>query len=96
MTKNQMTKSKLLASLVEKTGCSKSILEKIFVALGETVRDELREGGSVTLPGLVKLSVRDRAARSARNPSTGAVVEVPAGRVVKATLLAELKATVAD
>lgn len=96
MTKKPMTKSVLLTSLAEKTGCSKSILEKMLEALGETIKEELREGGAVSLPGLVKFSVRDRAARKSRNPATGATVDVPAGRVVKAVLLRELKDTLAD
>ncbi len=96
MTKKPMTKSMLLASLVEKTGCSKSILEKMLEALFETVQEELREGGAVSVPGMVKFSVKDRSARTARNPSTGATIDVPAGKVVKAVLLKDLKDTLAD
>lgn len=36
----------------------------------------------MTLKGLGKLKVKSRAARAARNPRTGAVVQAPAGKKV--------------
>ena len=95
MTKKPMTKTTLLASLVEKTGCSKSVLEKMLEALADTIKQELRDGGSVTVPGLVKLGVKDKPARIARNPATGQSVEVAATKAVKLTVLKELKETIA-
>ena len=93
MTRKPMTKSALLARLAEKTGSTKAGVEKVLEALGEAIREELQAGGAVTIPGIAKFSVRERLARTARNPVTGAVVEVAAGKVVKAVLLKELKET---
>jgi DNA-binding protein HU-beta len=49
----------------------------------EDVKKALLEKGEASIPGVGKLRVIDKAARTARNPATGAVVEVPAKRVVK-------------
>jgi nucleoid DNA-binding protein len=35
------------------------------------------------LPGFITIDVRDRPARSGRNPQTGEPLEVPAGRTVR-------------
>lgn len=95
MANKQMTKTALMGRLAEKTGVTKAVAEKLLEALGETIREELRNGGAVSILGVAKFGVRERAARTARNPGTGAEVEVPAGKVVKATVLKELKDTVA-
>ena len=93
MASKPMTKSALLARLAEETGNTKAGVEKLLEALSEIIRKELQAGGAVTLPGIAKFLVRERAARTARNPNTGAAVAVPAGKVVKAVLLKELKDT---
>ena len=45
--------------------------------------DEAKTNGSFTLPGLGKLVLVDRKARQGRNPQTGAVIQIPAKKVVK-------------
>lgn len=43
----------------------------------------LTAGEEVNIPGVGKLSVINKAARTARNPQTGASIQVPAKRVLK-------------
>lgn len=43
---------------------------------------ELLGGGEVPLPGLGKLKIKEKAAREGRNPRTGEVVSIPAGKKV--------------
>lgn len=58
-------------------------VKTILRTLGEVVGAELNNGDSVNLPGLGILSVKERAARTGRNPKTGEAIEIPARRVVK-------------
>lgn len=58
-------------------------VKAILRTLGEVVGAELDNGGTVNLPGLGTLSVKERAARTGRNPKTGEEIEIPAKRVVK-------------
>ena len=43
----------------------------------------LENGGEITLPGVGKLKVTERPARTGRNPSTGAAIEIAAKKVIK-------------
>ncbi|PHN45285.1 hypothetical protein AO277_16145 [Pseudomonas amygdali] len=51
--------------------------------LGQIVADQLESGAEITLPGIGKLKVAERPARTGRNPSTGAAIEIAAKKVVK-------------
>jgi DNA-binding protein HU-beta len=52
----------------------------------DEIKAALREKGVANLPGIGKLKVIDKAARAGRNPSTGAVVQIPARKGVKFSL----------
>lgn len=54
----------------------------------------LKSGGDVTVSGVGKLSSVKRDALQARNPSTGAVIDVPAKMVVKFKVAKDLADTV--
>lgn len=58
--------------------------EAALEALAKVTSHALGEGQAVTLPGLIKIGTKTRAARVGRNPATGAPVEVPAKTVVVA------------
>ncbi|ARU30874.1 hypothetical protein CAP31_03740 [Sulfuriferula sp. AH1] len=55
----------------------------------------LATGGEVMLPDICKISVTTRAARTGRNPATGAEVEIPAKRVPAFKAVKALKDAVA-
>ena len=92
-----MTKNELLRAWQEKTekdipsGLSMVKHDTLLNCLCKVIADELARGGEVPLPHIGKLQGRDVAARTGRNPKTGAPVEIPAKR--KAVLVAgkELK-----
>lgn len=79
-----MTKAELIDAISTNTGLIKSAVEEVLDAQAETIADTLAKGGSVTVPGLVILKPKDRAARTGRNPKTGASVDIPAKTVVTA------------
>lgn len=49
-------------------------------ALCDVAAAELLAGGEIPLPGLGKLKVKERAARTCRNPRTGEAIAVPPSR----------------
>jgi len=73
------------------TGLSKVDIETTLNHLAVVVQQELADDGEVTLPGLVKFSVNQRAECKGRNPGTGAEITIPAARVPKIKALKALK-----
>lgn len=76
-----MSKSQIQAALSESTGVSKKDVAAVLDKLGELACREAAAG--FTVPGIGKLVLVDRAARTGRNPSTGETIEIPAKKVVK-------------
>lgn len=90
-----MTKNELIAAIAEQTGKSKTDVSAILASLAEVSTKALKEGGDVTLGGIGKLASAKREARQARNPSTGAMIDVPAKTVVKFKVAKDLAEAVA-
>jgi DNA-binding protein HU-beta len=78
-----MNKATIVEDVAAKTGGSKADAERIVDGIFNGIRDELRNGREVSIAGFGIFSVKDRAAREARNPRTGEKVHVPATRVPK-------------
>ena len=76
-----MSKSQIQAALSESTEVSKKDVAAVLDKLGELACKEAANG--FTVPGIGKLVLVDRAARTGRNPSTGETIEIPAKKVVK-------------
>ncbi len=76
-----MNKTELVAAVAAKTELSKKNAEKAVTAVLETVAETLAAGEKVQLVGFGTFEVREREARSAKNPRTGEPVEVAASRV---------------
>lgn len=70
---------------------SKTDVESLLNSLATTIQDELQNGGEVVLSGIGKFSTGDRAARTGRNPQTGAAIEIAACKGVKFKPLKALK-----
>ncbi len=78
---DSMNKSELIDSVAEAAGLSKADAGKAVDALASTVTGALKKGDQVTLVGFGTFTVRDRAARTGRNPRTGAAINIPASKV---------------
>ena len=77
-----MTKSVLIEKIAEKLeGLSKKQTEVIVETIFESIKDSLAKGGKVEIRGFGNFRLRNRNARKARNPKTGAAVEVPPKKV---------------
>jgi len=76
-----MNRKELVDAIAAKTGASKKDTEKFVSAFVDTVTEELKKGGQVSLVGFGTFKVANRAAREARNPQTGEKINIPARRV---------------
>ena len=72
------TKKELIDALAERTQQPKKVAEAFIDALGDAVHESLGKGEEVILPGLGKFSVKDKPARTGRNPATGETIQIPA------------------
>ncbi len=85
-----MNKATLVEKLAEFCG-TKADAERAMEMLIAEITRSLKGGTDVSIAGLGIFKVKSRAARTARNPRTGAMVQVPATRVPKFTPAKALK-----
>lgn len=91
-----MKKTELVAAIVNSAEeTTTKPVSNILDVLAAIITRELKSGVVVPLPGLGKFKVKDRAARTGRNPQTGAEVKIPAKRVVRFSPSKELKEAIA-
>lgn len=75
-----MNKVTLVTKIAEKSGLSKKQAELALGAFIDSVTEALKEGDKVQLMGFGTFEVKERAARTGRNPSTGETIEIPASK----------------
>lgn len=85
------TKKELIDDLSERTQQSKVATEAFVDALGPALQAVLAAGGEANLPGIGKFTVKDKSARTGRNPRTGATIDIAARRVPAFTPAKPLK-----
>ena len=81
-----MTKTQLVAALAEEMGSDKKSASGALDAMCNLITREVSGGGAVTLPGVGKISCRERPERMVRNPATGEQFKKEADKVVKMTI----------
>ncbi len=84
-----MTKSQIVAYLAEKADVSKKTIAMI---LEEQAALAAKQAASAfTIPGIGKLVLVNRKARTGRNPQTGEPIKIPAKRVVRFRIAKAMK-----
>ncbi len=78
-----MNKGDLIAKIADDAGLSKAQAGEALNSVLDSVTATLKKGGKVTLVGFGTFSVSERAARTGRNPQTGAEIKIAAKKVVK-------------
>jgi len=78
-----MNKADLANAVHAKLGGTKVQAEEVVETIISEVVGALKKGEEVSIAGLGIFSTKQRAARTARNPRTGASVNVPAMKVPK-------------
>lgn len=89
-----MTKPELIAAIHTNGGPSKGDIASTLSLLPGVFADALAAGGKIALPGIGTFSVKQTSERQARNPRTGEVVTIPAGKKVAFKVHPALKAAV--
>ncbi len=90
-----MNKQALAEWVHVKLGGTKVQAEEIVDGLFGAIINTLKSGGEVSIAGFGIFSVKQRAARMARNPKTGEQVQVKAKKVPKFRAAKGLKDTIA-
>ncbi len=90
-----MNKTELIAAVAEKAGLSKKDADAAVSAVFDAVTAELAKGEKVQLIGFGTFEVRERAAKTGRNPRTGETMTIPASKVPAFKAGAALKNAVA-
>jgi len=88
-----MNKRDLIDAISVRTGDKKSATEAVNAVL-ETIASAVASGDKVAITGFGVFEKSERPARTARNPATGATIEVPKSSVPKFRAGADFKALV--
>ena len=78
-----MNKSELIVAIVDKSGLSHTDASKALGAFCDSVTETLSSGGNVQITGFGAFSISERAARTGRNPQTGAAIQIAAAKLPK-------------
>jgi len=76
-----MNKSELIDAIAENSGLSKADSGRALDAMISSVTGALKDNDQVTIVGFGTFLVRQRAARTGRNPQTGAEIQIAAASV---------------
>lgn len=75
-----MNKTELINAVAETSGLTKKDGEVALNAILDTIQNAMKNGDKVQLVGFGSLEVKERAARTGKNPATGATIEIPASK----------------
>jgi len=75
-----MNKSDLVDAIADSAGLSKADAGRAVDSFVGTITGALQSGQAVSLVGFGTFSVRDRAARTGRNPRTGETIQIAASK----------------
>lgn len=89
-----MTKTELVEFIAEEAEMSKAAAGRAVDAFVKGVTKGLVKEGKVSLVGFLTLEKKKRAARTARNPQTGASIKIPARNAVTVKVGSKLKEAV--
>lgn len=76
-----MNKSELIDRVAASADIPKAVAGRALDAVIESITTALQEGDSVVLVGFGTFAVKDRAARTGRNPQTGNPIEIAAAKI---------------
>jgi len=78
-----MNKSELIKAAAAKAEVSAAMAAKVLDAALEAAVEAVKKGEGLQLVGYANVAIANKAARKAKNPRTGAIIDVPARKVVK-------------
>ena len=78
-----MNKLELVKAAAAKAEVSNALAAKVIDSALEAAVEAVKRGEGVQLVGFASLSIVEKAARKAKNPRTGEIVNVPAKKAVR-------------
>ena len=76
-----MNKAELIDAVAESADLQRASAERALNAVVDAIAAQLKAGDSVAISGFGTFTVKERAARTGRNPRTGEPIEIAAARV---------------
>lgn len=76
-----MNKSELIEAIAASADIPKAAAGRALDAMVESITDALKQGDQVALVGFGTFAVKERAARTGRNPRTGDPIEIAAAKI---------------
>jgi len=76
-----VTKEMIIEKIAEDAGISKTQAGKALHSIIDSITHSLKKNQKVTFVGFGTFAVSTRKAREGRNPKTGEVISIPAGKV---------------
>jgi DNA-binding protein HU-beta len=92
MADKSLNRTELVAAIAADSGQSQATVNGILDSLFNKLATSVGEGTKVSIPGWLSVERTHRAARTGRNPSTGATIQIAAGYGVKVSAGSKLKA----
>jgi len=83
MADKSLNKTELVAAVAAASGQTQASVNEVLDALFSTLADSVASGTKVTIPGWLAVERTSRAARTGRNPQTGAPVKIAASKGVR-------------
>ena len=77
-----MKKPDVVKQVSDISGLTQADVSLTIKALVKVIQNNLKKGETISLSGLGSFRAKDRKARQGRNPKTGTVIPVPAGKKV--------------
>ncbi|WP_110650496.1 HU family DNA-binding protein [Salinicola peritrichatus] len=77
-----MRKPELAAAIAERADLSKDKASQVLNVIIDEITETVSKGNDVTLIGFGSFTVRERAARTGKNPQTGKPLDIPASKTV--------------
>lgn len=77
-----MTKADIIEQIYEKVGFSKKESSEIVELVFDTIKETLERGEKIKISGFGNFLVRDKRARTGRNPQTGESIQIAQRRVL--------------
>ena len=75
-----MSKKVIVEAVAREAGMTQAAADKVVSAVLDAIGSELSKGEKVSFPGFGTFEVRERAARTGRNPQTGAEIQIAASK----------------
>lgn len=78
-----LTKTDLIKAVASNRGITQSDATAVVDVVFANIHSALKSGGKVSIHGFGTFSTKERAARTGRNPATGASIQIAASTSVK-------------